>query len=402
MVALTSVLLVIMCSDGIFVTLTFRKAFIEQNYKTAFSPTRGFSFESFLFSSNLYKPRRMCRSATKSDNMQPRKSLFPKIKSLWLSLRRFLSIHTRSDDASGYHTQNISPLRVGLATLPPELILCITGHLTAADDVLALALTCRGLSVMLLARTLPFMEISSQEKLLLRLERDLGATHYFCTYCFQLHGTASLSPPGQQIAFRRWLDNTCLRMDFCPLLSGFRFGYYQARLIMNRHFYGPDCGLPLESLDLVIPHVGRRGWTSIYTGKIINDELILFVTHKFVPQTSTVEALHKLASSRPYWICRHDDVPIPKQREQTYSQKGFCDRCLTDYRIQVQQEDTGQFSMVVYSYHLAGSVRHHMDWKWQALTRWTRSGYWPKRRDEKQYPPGYVSNMWLEDVPFSR
>ena len=264
------------------------------------------------------------------------------------------------------------------------------------NGTLALSLTCKRFFVILFKRPSFSQDDTHRTRFLLRLERDLGASHFFCTCCIKLHSYTSLPGPGH-FPWRS-LQHDCITMGFNPIFSTFRLCFYQARLIMNRYFYGPPSGFPLEMLDLVVGQdlqadpddPKEHRWTAVFTANVIKDELVLLGTHSMDSPASALDELWEYLEPKKYWVCFHDHLP----RQLGY---GYCDNCLTDYAVEIRTGSSGKLSMTVYSYHLIGSARHHRDWKWQILACGLPEprDYWlPPRRDLDAYPPGFVRELW--------
>ena len=107
--------------------------------------------------------------------------------------------------------------------LPLELIYSITA-LLLPEDAAALSLSCKDLSVSLSGpQLLQSLSNTQQEDLLLRLERDLGASHFFCSYCSKLHEFRKLP----RCTNRRPFDmSSCVGRYFSLNLTPFWFAYY--------------------------------------------------------------------------------------------------------------------------------------------------------------------------------
>ena len=155
-------------------------------------------------------------------------------------------------------------------------------HQLLSRRTAALSLSCKCL-LYTLSPPLSSLQHPQRESLLLHLERDSGASHFYCPYCSALHGFLSLPGcDGGRYIYRR---DSCLRNQFPPYFMPFEVAYYHGRLIMNRHFYGGASGLPLESLIMAVVGVGmnhrrsRQKWVTETTGAIIQDELVLYVKH---------------------------------------------------------------------------------------------------------------------------
>lgn len=194
-----------------------------------------------------------------------------------------------------------------LLQLPAELVLAIADFL-APEDAAVLSLTCKCLFHTLSSPPLRSLAAAPREHLLLRLERDLGASHFYCSYCSKLH--CFLSLPGCR-EIRMPVSDRCTGMKFQPIGLLYWLTYYHGRLVMNRHFYGAPSGLPLESLSAVVVghlanyhwHCGVPWWTAEFTGAIIQDELLIHAKH--VLESTTLDALWSHVEEQYHFICRH-------------------------------------------------------------------------------------------------
>ena len=308
-----------------------------------------------------------------------------------------------------------------LLRLPVELVLIIAG-LLSPEDAAALSLSCKGLHTL----SLPLHSLSTAQRdsLLPRLERDLGASHFYCSYCSTLHGFLSL-PRCYEV--RPFKGGCCTSMEFQPPGLPYWLTYYHGRLVMNRHFYEPPSGLPLESLtavtvDYYADYHWRRGvpwWTTEFTAAIIQDELVIYARHML--ESTGLDALWAHIEEQYHFICNHLKtydwaMYWSCQRETGHDSGhqstqaiqygcGSCSECPTDYTVEVTRAAAhGRINhkITVYSYHLMGSFRSHRDRNWRAMVdrglggegeATSSSKFVP--RDQVQVPPGFVRKQWL-------
>lgn len=149
-----------------------------------------------------------------------------------------------------------------LLRLPTEIILMIASHLDVVSST-TLALTSRRLYTICFPGK-QAIGTSNREKLLLLLERDLPSYH-FCHLCVRLHDwRRAWNGPLHSHSLRRlrhpwrqkWMDlaypneilglcesNSEVELNTLPVVYPF------ARLIMNRHLYGPKHGPALNVFD---------------------------------------------------------------------------------------------------------------------------------------------------------
>ncbi|CAH0048635.1 unnamed protein product [Clonostachys solani] len=137
-----------------------------------------------------------------------------------------------------------------LLELPAEVVVLIVTFLSPPDRLSA-ALACKPLHFIYkeILHDL-YMPASKKdhENFLLRLERDLMATHLYCGVCTGLHRLSSLNKPNERPPSSG--APTCLGIDYqnSPTFSENHFAYHHGRAVMNRHFYGAPAGLDPKAL----------------------------------------------------------------------------------------------------------------------------------------------------------
>ncbi|UKZ77964.1 hypothetical protein TrVFT333_005698 [Trichoderma virens FT-333] len=242
-----------------------------------------------------------------------------------------------------------------LLKLPVEIILLIAYQLSSSpESLVALSLTCKTLSF-LCNRDAVNLGDESRRHLLLLLEKDLGNKFFYCHVCRQLHHFSQ-----QWDNLNPW-DYKCydyqILNTFRPSYSSlYRLSYVQARLIMNRHFYGSPKGLPLES----IPHSavaanedGRPPWQQMISARIVGNELFLCITHSLTGRAAT---LRNVIDKGQSGICQHlawgrfrrmpelmkpegDGSNELSPFQACHEVPGYCTMCLTDYVITVERTE---------------------------------------------------------------
>ncbi|ETS81064.1 hypothetical protein PFICI_06066 [Pestalotiopsis fici W106-1] len=138
---------------------------------------------------------------------------------------------------------------------------------------------------------------------------------------------------------------------------------------MNRHFFGPSKGLPLDCLSRrpeVYMRSGMPSWTQDWTAKIVDDELFLRVIHVSYRKDDQMPRNTRPWRERQYF-CAHNRAPKmrrtykgpallpwveirriaggPNGSEDSYRTVYFsspgvlhsCTKCLTDFCISVEQ-----------------------------------------------------------------
>lgn len=322
-----------------------------------------------------------------------------------------------------------------LEQLPPELKLKICEYLSPAS-LTALFTTCKSLRAVLIHNNmigkLPNLDQEQRVEFLSLLERDLGNRFYVCTVCAKLHRFEPWWGPREVGHEPRGLN--------CPLLDDkwrlwpYCLGWYHVRLVMNRHLYGPEYGVPLQNLEAARNYPsnyrfywGRRsdvGWHQEWSARIVNDELFLRAKHTIHDHHE--HRLRHIIDTEFYGVCRHktlnapllsplapphwfNRVPIDPAAPlfvECEESLGSCIQCLTDFTIKVRlrkpgdadhntQIDGRDWEITIIAYHQLGSGRSHLDWKW---TSFSASNFRPSSPYGwllEDHPPGMVMSRWL-------
>ncbi|KAK3310041.1 uncharacterized protein B0T15DRAFT_481537 [Chaetomium strumarium] len=340
--------------------------------------------------------------------------------------------------------------------LPADIVLYLSReHLPPALAV-ALSLTCKALFNLIFPRARFGLDMNAVERqdLQLLLEKDLGHTWWCCHYYSLLHPISTRGPtggtrhsyswmvgwyPSHPYHNRRWLEG-----------SSFSIDYQSVRLAMNRYFFGPSKGLPLESFSVeassttLVPWQGKwLPWEERWSARIVQDELFLSATRTLSGAGWTDDSLRAAIDHEERHICGHIRTsgpafcsPNPSFRPSpTWSDFCYirallrptspsvdiftpchdliqsCRRCLTDFAITVEQrledvkegcveEQPAAFWFIsVTSYQRLGSGRSPMDPKWEAFGNAMTVSAHRTQRDMSAYPPGAVKAMWESHEP---
>lgn len=285
-----------------------------------------------------------------------------------------------------------------MGKLPAELILMILQNLPP-ESIIAFSLTCTVYYYAYFLIT-PSLDPSARETLLLLLEKDTPGV-YYCHACEKLHPWSSFRYNWPSIAPLIW----CSVYSFNFNSSSFDLEYSTARLVMNRHFFGPAYGLPLSTLDkdawAVFPRTGvvvKESWRA----RIIEDNLILRSTYSITQWRQNADLLRSFFYKTGKHICWHlmiqDHHPDPPNVERigilapnsddTYPGDGSlrsCIWCLTDYEIHTDWK-SGTSRLVVYQQ--LGQCRSHRDWGWSGIAG---DAYHARY---VSHQPGFVRHRW--------
>ncbi|KAH6708349.1 hypothetical protein EV126DRAFT_408740 [Verticillium dahliae] len=310
--------------------------------------------------------------------------------------------------------------------LPVELVL-IVGSMLAPEDVLAFSLCCKTLFNIF---PLP-QKLCRQQKqdLLERIERDVGQTYSFCSYCTILHKFTT--------AFGAHIDQDFLRAECCsgrflPLYAWTRgnraLSYQIARLLANNHRLGSPIGIAASDLcwEDRYPSKFSTGlslsppsWRVTLEARFINNQLLLQATHQIQGKDWNDLVRNDLAKAR-HQLCEHVFVferypprrwinkevainfPSPHQPPSgpaaIRTTKG-CKVCLADWNIDYKVYGTELVTVTIQTYHLLGDISSHLDPAWLLIV--DRGCQVP--RDQavaiwRKYKQGTVRDLWQEAV----
>ncbi|KAK0643205.1 hypothetical protein B0T16DRAFT_512405 [Cercophora newfieldiana] len=304
--------------------------------------------------------------------------------------------------------------------LPAELVSLVMQHLPPESGI-ALALTCRAFFAQFFP-DLDKVQLSDveTERLLLWLEQDTPEL-YYCFDCRCLHRW-------RRGVMRTWEGRVLHRVpSHCTLVpeTGFmgeavpdsleEFTYSTARLIMNRHFYGPLHGLSTQQVAVT----RRKGADSLHgvskthswSAKIINDSLYLYgnmVFHSSGSKGGEKSLRVFLEDNGWHLVCSHLHVPdkhtpsapviseLARDRESTAP---FCQTESKRITTQGQPEDSDSakkknWIIEVDRWHKLGECRSPDDVEWCNLVSNYHEAVQVKREDV--CPAGMIRKEWME------
>lgn len=319
----------------------------------------------------------------------------------------------------------------GLPRLPTELIDMILEHLPE-ESIIALALTCRALYMAHFPQaTAAHIFGPARTNLLEWLERDFPQA-YYCQHCNSLHPWSASCDIESGVA--RWTHpskengDDIFKVIFSTLGQGLlgigcqhAAMFSAARLVMNRHFYGPTHGIDLEGLEgteyRTEPGVeAKRSWMA----NIVRDELYIRVETVFqsTNETADDEALKKFILSEHVLVCCHvyarpDDEnwdiytipgpgPIGREHEPfrvTYTGVESCIWCFTDYRIRIApkriREPASGWVVTITRWHNLGSFRSLQDPEWVNLVSPSVMDIQPSSLRISKCAWGTIRKQWM-------
>lgn len=304
----------------------------------------------------------------------------------------------------------------GPCNLPLEIILMIVEYLDKCA-LISLALTCRALHDLWKPRSMP-LQSDEKEKLLVLLEKDIPF-RYYCPRCVKLHrwhgrwSRSTIPYYMERLGCKKRID---LYLSF---LLSCDIPYHHVRLVMNRHFYGPEHGLPLQALSK------RRNYTTLKHrikcsvsrhACIFNDELLILTALSMTQLRGDLVSLKSHVEFSGGSICEHltflqespacIPIPFPELAKKGSTSGPFpacepiygsCTSCPTDYNITMNWQGVKKgYSIEVLVYRGLGDCRTPENWYWRnTMARWdpseqSRSAYSPHN------PPGSIRDKWNE------
>lgn len=347
---------------------------------------------------------------------QPQSSLWS--LSSWLDRSQTPPQHTSSSSTLPSPTSQSA----AFLQLPADILLTIWDHLDT-PTALALSLACQSTYAVCFAMSNTKLKPNDKQGFLLLLEKDpLGANHYYCFTCCKLHKFDKAWRPRDQSEPN---SRPCtIRDQFSPTGNAFGLSYSHARLVMNKHFYGPNHGIALENIR--IQHDEPRGPTTIRCAtdaQIINDELVLQRSYSFTLTNDQVEEFRKCTGPRDFKLCEHTAMfanstqfrqHIPELGRSSWGGveamvpcdqvAGSCGLCLMDYDVTITRDTTvhSSWNISINAYHLLGQCRSPADWKWARFTEISRSHLFlpnrPNRRGSR-YTAGSIRQLWNSTCP---
>ncbi|KPM37515.1 hypothetical protein AK830_g9034 [Neonectria ditissima] len=316
--------------------------------------------------------------------------------------------------------------------LPLELMNEIVQFLPNLSKV-CFALTCRTLYNQYFNKGITPNCRWSKADLFLLLEKVIP-DYYFCRDCFKLH----LWDQPPLCLKKSWKgDNLGLHADDeitageIPVTQDCSITFHCLRAIMNRHFYGPLHGPPLEAVTMdtveTFPEINASVTTSIRP-RIVDDKLFLSTTCTIQHREENDENLITLISETQWLLCRHLSIGdsgyvfdgwerhiefsphrIPELKPRCWSPKNrasqpgvvrSCSQCMTDYQVNINRRCNGPkeegWSIEVVTWRQLGNGRDPLDddGLWFCMAYKGYNGDSRKRLPVPESLPGIVRHRW--------
>ncbi|KAL2758629.1 hypothetical protein ACRALDRAFT_2026138 [Sodiomyces alcalophilus JCM 7366] len=217
-----------------------------------------------------------------------------------------------------------------------------------------------------------------------------------------------------------------------PLPEGHRLQYNLARLVMNRHLYGPSHGFPLVMIEgssrKRCPTSDVR-YQQCWRARIIQDELFLCTIFTYYHPENTTDRLMRFMRVSHQQICPHlrirasnpstvaswprnlpelnQDLAIPNRFiTPVRSCVSSCAICRTDYQVKIQQRPSWKmwgprgWIISIVTWQQLGKCRSPFDWDWRIMALDVMNDLNSRWRSHADMP-GVIRHRWSQgdDTP---
>jgi hypothetical protein len=249
-----------------------------------------------------------------------------------------------------------------VSQLPTELVTEICSHLSSVG-IACLALTCR-MSLYKIGRgSLLFSkdkDCEERKELLDRVSQSFPA-YYFCHECFHLHQWTRVDKSNLSCVHHErssfWVLYANINPSVCPSYA-MKFAHLQ--LAMRRVRYGPEYGIPLESLSHfeILQPESRRGVTTLISIEpracprpgYANRASLCLRIQQWATTSASSATIASLLNEIPFGECLHASESQRRNVSLCYQAKSkspphfnhHCDTCHSIYEFQFQHIQDGK------------------------------------------------------------
>jgi hypothetical protein len=196
-----------------------------------------------------------------------------------------------------------------------------------------------------------------------------------------------------------------------------RIPYYHARLVVNRHLYGSNHGLPLHVLNertRSSHHVDGVRVRLSQHARILNGQLLILSTTSMTHRRGDSVALRDHIDRLGHPVCKHltlkqrfpysSPLPLPELANGTGSTPflvrgpvhGSCIFCLVDYSVDIVWQGARKgYKIEVLVYRGLGDCRTPFSWHWRTNS-WLHRDEPPRLAYSSDYRLGVVREQWDE------
>ncbi|KAK7537603.1 hypothetical protein IWX49DRAFT_570412 [Phyllosticta citricarpa] len=276
-----------------------------------------------------------------------------------------------------------------ICTLPTELLEIISGGLSRADRR-NFRMTCLELR----RRTAPGPWTTEDQKAWVRAREEHQPDGLLCHSCHRFH------------RFSREMDNEfpkshyihqphleCGRKQGMVLLGTRWLKFCHVQLLMNRHRWGREHGVPLDALSMPYESPPPPGLSrpdqfrmkQMWKAKVVQGQL--YLKGKYTISGDFSDIVATLESRKPIRICKHRTTEFgivkhlcrriseqiaspsiwPEKHESRCFGLDYCDFCYTDYQMTLGYLPDGLHCVSFETWHRVGSCHSPEDRNWQAL-----------------------------------
>jgi hypothetical protein len=191
--------------------------------------------------------------------------------------------------------------------------------------------------------------------------------------------------------------------------------YYHARLVINRHLYGPTHGVSINKFNKRAKSVQDLFGVTItmsHHASIVDDNLLVSSIMLMSHPRGDAASFRRSVDERPQPVCAHVGMRKPyspglaptqlPELEASPSSAfrrcegacGSCPFCLTDYRIDIAWQGAKKGYLIqLVIYRQLGDCRSPFEWSWRSRLA-LRTDEMHRIDFSADYGPGFVRGRW--------